>query len=149
MQLPRWPPNRRVRCPTLRCFTALSLSSLSLSLSLPLSLSLSLSLKDSLLASYCQLALTLASTELPYHLSKDAILKDLTSELPTWILSAYGPGKDAPAQLFGGYPMEQSFEEIRLHHMNGVLAGNVQGVVSPAPDVPSFHLDPVLTQEFR
>lgn len=46
------------------------------------------------------------------------------NELPTWILSCYGPGKDAPEQLFGGYPREQSFEEIRLHFMQGAMAGN-------------------------
>lgn len=32
--------------------------------------------------------------------------------------------------LFGGYPREQSYEEIRLHYMQGELAGNPQGAVS-------------------
>ncbi|KAK8046900.1 hypothetical protein PG996_014964 [Apiospora saccharicola] len=50
-----------------------------------------------------------------YKITKDAIKTDLADERPTWIMSAYGPGKDAPDQLFGGYPREQSFEELRLH----------------------------------
>ena len=41
-----------------------------------------------------------------------------------WILSSYGPGRDAPLQLFGGYPREQSFEELRLHHYVLAAAGN-------------------------
>ncbi|KAM0820262.1 putative C3H1-type domain-containing protein [Seiridium cardinale] len=49
-----------------------------------------------------------------YKITKDAIKIDLVDERPQWILSAYGPGRDAPEQLFGGYPREQSFEEIRL-----------------------------------
>ncbi|KAH8890507.1 hypothetical protein GQ53DRAFT_747536 [Thozetella sp. PMI_491] len=69
--------------------------------------------------------------ELPYLLSKDALQKDLTEpERPKWILSAFGPGKDAPEQLFGGYPIEQSFEEIRLHYLQGQLSGNPQGALS-------------------
>ncbi|EGS22464.1 uncharacterized protein CTHT_0020020 [Thermochaetoides thermophila DSM 1495] len=71
-------------------------------------------------------------SEPPHYpgLSEDAIQKDLTSELPTWILSCYGPGRDAPEQLFGGYPREQSFEEIRLHFYNGLMAGNPQGALN-------------------
>lgn len=49
-----------------------------------------------------------------YKITKDAMKIDLVDERPQWILSAYGPGRDAPEQLFGGYPREQSFEEIRL-----------------------------------
>ncbi|SPQ24285.1 8240401d-6c40-43cd-a661-6df2218d238b [Thermothielavioides terrestris] len=38
----------------------------------------------------------------PYPgLTADAIQRDLTSELPQWILSCYGPGRDAPEQLWG------------------------------------------------
>ena len=45
------------------------------------------------------------------------IASDLSvTERPQWILSAYGPGIRAPTQLFGGYPREQSFEELRLRH---------------------------------
>lgn len=65
-----------------------------------------------------------------YSLNKDTIYKDLTEERPSWILSAYGPGRDAPEQLWGGYPIEQSFEEARLHFMMGQMAGNPQGAVS-------------------
>ncbi|KAH6654718.1 hypothetical protein BKA67DRAFT_287975 [Truncatella angustata] len=49
-----------------------------------------------------------------YKITKDAIKIDLQDERPSWVLSSYGPGRDAPEQLFGGYPREQSFEEIRL-----------------------------------
>lgn len=66
---------------------------------------------------------------LPYMLDKNAILTDLTSEKPQWILSAYGPGRNAPAQLFGGLPREQSFEEMRLLHYMGLASGNPQQAV--------------------
>lgn len=69
-----------------------------------------------------------------FSLSKDTIQKDLAEERPSWILSAYGPGRDAPEQLWGGYPIEQSFEEIRLHYMMGEASGNAQGAVCPASD---------------
>ncbi|KFX92401.1 hypothetical protein V490_05398 [Pseudogymnoascus sp. VKM F-3557] len=52
----------------------------------------------------------------PYLLSKDGMITDLSSELPIWILSAYGPGLKAPIQLFGGEDREKSFEEMRLNH---------------------------------
>jgi len=45
-------------------------------------------------------------------------------ERPQWIMSAYGPGKDAPVQLFGGFPLEQSFEEIRVQHYLALSTGN-------------------------
>ncbi|KEZ38897.1 hypothetical protein SAPIO_CDS10212 [Scedosporium apiospermum] len=67
-----------------------------------------------------------ATGSAPYSLSKDTIEKDLTSEPPTWILSCYGPGRDAPEQLFGGYPREQSTDEIRLHYEKAVQAGKQQ-----------------------
>jgi nucleoporin NUP42 len=69
---------------------------------------------------------------LPYMLDKNAILTDLTTERPQWILSAYGPGRHAPAQLFGGLPREQSFEEMRLLHYMGLASGNPQQVVQEA-----------------
>ncbi|KAI1748735.1 hypothetical protein F4782DRAFT_516065 [Xylaria castorea] len=50
-----------------------------------------------------------------YKVTKESIKVDLAEERPTWILSCYGPGKDAPEQLFGGYPREQSLEEVMLH----------------------------------
>ncbi|KAI1271865.1 hypothetical protein F5Y07DRAFT_403952 [Xylaria sp. FL0933] len=51
----------------------------------------------------------------PYKITKEAIRLDLANERPTWILSCYGPGKEAPEQLFGGYPREQSLEEVMVH----------------------------------
>ncbi|SPN99204.1 related to NUP42 - nuclear pore protein [Cephalotrichum gorgonifer] len=72
---------------------------------------------------------TAISGSLPYSLSKEAIEKDLTSEAPTWILSCYGPGRDAPEQLFGGFPREQSTDEIRLHYEKGVQAGKQQEAI--------------------
>ncbi|KAK2042129.1 hypothetical protein LZ31DRAFT_586053 [Colletotrichum somersetense] len=72
---------------------------------------------------------------LPYQLSKEAIEKDLTSEAPQWILSAYGPGRDAPEQLFGGPMREQSFEEMRLLHLMATAAGNPQQALSQAQEV--------------
>jgi nucleoporin NUP42 len=67
---------------------------------------------------------------LPYSLDKDAIIADLTTERPQWILSAYGPGRQAPEQLFGGDQREQSFEEMRLLHYMGLASGNAQQAVS-------------------
>lgn len=66
----------------------------------------------------------------PFNLNKDTIFKDLTEERPSWVLSAYGPGRDAPEQLWGGYPIEQSFEEARLFFMLGQMSGNPQQAVS-------------------
>ncbi|KAL7797284.1 hypothetical protein V8C37DRAFT_370602 [Trichoderma ceciliae] len=67
-----------------------------------------------------------------YSISPDVIEKDLTIEAPQWILSAYAPGRDAPDQLFGGYPREQSFEELRLHYLVGKASGNEQQALSEA-----------------
>lgn len=75
------------------------------------------------------MALTLDTLD-RYNIAVDTIEKDLTSEAPQWILSAYAPGRNAPEQLFGGYPREQSFEEMRLHYMMGKAAGNEQQAVS-------------------
>lgn len=49
-------------------------------------------------------------------IDKDNLVKDLSTERPQWILSCYGPGRNAPEQLFGGPIREQSFEEMRLLH---------------------------------
>ncbi|CAJ2509679.1 Uu.00g147050.m01.CDS01 [Anthostomella pinea] len=51
----------------------------------------------------------------PYKVTKDSIKVDLADERPTWIMSCYGPGRDAPEQLFGGYPREQSLEEVMMY----------------------------------
>jgi nucleoporin NUP42 len=65
-----------------------------------------------------------------YAITTELIRRDLTAERPQWILSCYGPGKDAPEQLFGGPLRELSPEEMRLHYLNGAKAGNERGAVS-------------------
>lgn len=68
-----------------------------------------------------------------YKLDKATIANDLSSkERPPWILSAYGPGTRAPIQLFGGYPREQSFEELRLRHYELAIQGNHQTAIEEA-----------------
>ncbi|KAK4204531.1 hypothetical protein QBC40DRAFT_272513 [Triangularia verruculosa] len=63
-------------------------------------------------------------------LNEETIRKDLQDELPQWIFSCYGPGKDAPDNLFGGYPREQQPEEIRLHFMRGQMAGEADAALN-------------------
>lgn len=58
------------------------------------------------------------------------IEKDLRDDCPHWILSSYGPGRDAPDQLFGGFPREQSFEEMRLYYYEAKAKGTEQQAVS-------------------
>ncbi|KAM0347961.1 hypothetical protein ACHAPU_004462 [Fusarium lateritium] len=70
-----------------------------------------------------------------YNVTVDTIERDLTNELPTWILSSYAPGRDAPQQLFGGFPREQSFEELRLHYMMGKATGNEQQALNEAQEL--------------
>ncbi|KAL8718969.1 MAG: hypothetical protein Q9225_003962 [Loekoesia sp. 1 TL-2023] len=72
------------------------------------------------------------SADYPYHLDKEIISKDLTNDRPLYILSAYGPGRDAPQQLFGGQPREQSFEELRLRHYEFASAGNQSQAIQEA-----------------
>lgn len=60
------------------------------------------------------------------------MITDLTSERPQWILSAYGPGRNAPVQLFGGPIREQSLEEMRLLHYTGEASGNPQQAIQEA-----------------
>ncbi|MCJ1289156.1 hypothetical protein MMC34_000688 [Xylographa carneopallida] len=67
--------------------------------------------------------------EHPYHLDRELIKTDLSGEKPIWTLSAYGPGRGAPLQLFGGYPREQSFEELRLRYYELASSGNQQQAV--------------------
>ncbi|KAH7322820.1 hypothetical protein B0I35DRAFT_188639 [Stachybotrys elegans] len=67
-----------------------------------------------------------------YSTNIETIEKDLTTERPQWILSAYAPGRGCPEQLFGGYPREQSFEEVRLHYMMGKASGNEQQALNEA-----------------
>ncbi|KAK1828745.1 nucleoporin AMO1 [Podospora conica] len=66
----------------------------------------------------------------PYGLSEDLIRRDLENELPSWLFSAYGPGRDAPEQLFGGPAREQSAEEIRWHYLQAAASGNPQQAVA-------------------
>ncbi|KAL9118084.1 MAG: hypothetical protein Q9187_005373 [Circinaria calcarea] len=75
-----------------------------------------------------------AATKPPsrYQLDKEVIITDLSKERPQWILSAYGPGRSAPVQLFGGLPREQSFEELRLRHYELAAAGNQQQAIQEA-----------------
>jgi len=64
---------------------------------------------------------------LPYHLNFEAIKADLTvgDERPSWPLSAFGPGRDAPRQLLEG-PLEQSPEELRVQCYLAQATGNLQ-----------------------
>ena len=70
-----------------------------------------------------------------YKLDKATITNDLSKERPQWILSAYGPGRDAPLQLFGGHPREQSFEELRVRHYELVAQGNQQQAIQEAQEL--------------
>ncbi|RDA92730.1 hypothetical protein CP533_1429 [Ophiocordyceps camponoti-saundersi (nom. inval.)] len=67
-----------------------------------------------------------------YSITAEGITRDLTNDKPSWILSAYAPGREAPDQLFGGFPREQSFEEVRLHYMLGKASGNEQQALNEA-----------------
>ena len=67
-----------------------------------------------------------------YKLDRATIINDLSRERPQWILSAYGPGRDAPLQLFGGHPREQSFEELRVRHYELAAQGNQQQAIQEA-----------------
>ncbi|CAG5147262.1 uncharacterized protein ALTATR162_LOCUS2009 [Alternaria atra] len=58
-----------------------------------------------------------------FNLDKDAIQADLSKERPTYPLSCYGPGKDAPRQLIEG-PVEISPEELRFRYYTLRAAGN-------------------------
>ncbi|RAH42030.1 FG-nucleoporin nup42 [Aspergillus brunneoviolaceus CBS 621.78] len=70
-----------------------------------------------------------------YGITAADIKADLTpgKGLPEWIFSCYGPGRDAPRQLFGGPQREQSFEELRLRHYELVAQGSpIEVAVSEA-----------------
>lgn len=54
-----------------------------------------------------------------------------------YILSAYGPGRDTPLQLFGGLPREQSFEELRMRHYELTAQGRQQEAVQEAQNLVS------------
>lgn len=63
-------------------------------------------------------------------MTKEGIEGDLRNERPKWPFSAYGPGRDAPLQLFGGFPLEQSPEEMRVLYYQAIASGNPQPAVS-------------------
>lgn len=67
-----------------------------------------------------------------YSLDKEIITNDLSKERPLWILSAYGPGKLSPLQLFGGPLRELSFEELRLRHYELASIGNEHQAIQEA-----------------
>ncbi|OJD23918.1 hypothetical protein ACJ73_04727 [Blastomyces percursus] len=69
-----------------------------------------------------------------YGLNPDDIKADLTpgKGRPQWIFTCYGPGRNAPVQLFGGPQREQSFEEMRAVHYAAAAAGNAQQAVQDA-----------------
>lgn len=75
-----------------------------------------------------------------YLVTPEGIRDDLTIDLPQWILSSYAPGRNPPDQLFGGYPREQSFEELQLLYREGVASGNEQLVVGGCLFFPRFKL---------
>lgn len=64
-----------------------------------------------------------------YHLNAEVIEADLRDDLPTWILSEYGPGRNPPRGLFGS-GVEMSPEEMRTLYYLGMANGNVQEAVS-------------------
>lgn len=76
--------------------------------------------------------MTGVDTSCRYKLDKSIITVDLGKERPIWILSAYGPGKESPIQLFGGPIREQSFEELRLRHYHLAASGNQQQAIQEA-----------------
>ncbi|RAO73419.1 uncharacterized protein BHQ10_009431 [Talaromyces amestolkiae] len=71
---------------------------------------------------------------LSFNITPENIQLDLTlgKERPEWVFSAYGPGKNAPRQLFGGPSREQSFEEMRLRHYEATAAGNPNQAIQEA-----------------
>lgn len=46
-----------------------------------------------------------------------------------WVASCYAPGNHPPKQLMGGWPLEQSPEELRLLHYCGNGETSVCSVV--------------------
>ncbi|KAL4951448.1 hypothetical protein BDW69DRAFT_39128 [Aspergillus filifer] len=54
---------------------------------------------------------------------------------PDWIFSCYGPGRNAPKQLFGGPDREKSFEELRLRHYEAAATGNPGPAIQEAENL--------------
>lgn len=80
----------------------------------------------------CSLSIIISDYIYRYKLDRTIISVDLGKERPLWNLSCYGPGKNAPSQLFGGAPREVSFEELRLRHYELAASGNQQQAVQEA-----------------
>ncbi|KAL4926846.1 uncharacterized protein BDV17DRAFT_283056 [Aspergillus undulatus] len=72
-----------------------------------------------------------------YGVSADDIKADLIAGKgrPDWVFSCYGPGRNAPRQLFGGPQREQSFEELRLRHYEAAASGNPGPAVQEAENM--------------
>ncbi|KAL4751607.1 hypothetical protein BDW72DRAFT_192801 [Aspergillus terricola var. indicus] len=72
-----------------------------------------------------------------YGVTTADIKADLTAGegRPIWVFSCYGPGKNAPRQLFGGAQREQSFEELRLRHYEAAAAGNPGPAIQEAENL--------------
>lgn len=64
-----------------------------------------------------------------FHLDRDDMKNDLTTQRPIYPLSCYGPGREAPRQLIEG-PVEISPEELRLRYYTLRTAGNEPQAVS-------------------
>ncbi|PVI06897.1 hypothetical protein DM02DRAFT_609275 [Periconia macrospinosa] len=58
-----------------------------------------------------------------YHLDREVIKTDLTIDRPSYPISCYGPGRDAPRQLIEG-PVEVSPEELRSRYYLARRSGN-------------------------
>lgn len=67
-----------------------------------------------------------------FHLDRDDMKNDLTTQRPIYPLSCYGPGREAPRQLIEG-PVEISPDELRLRYYTLRAAGNEPQAVSLAP----------------
>ncbi|KAE8356576.1 hypothetical protein BDV28DRAFT_154583 [Aspergillus coremiiformis] len=69
-----------------------------------------------------------------YGITASDIQNDLSAGKgrPEWVFSCYGPGRNAPKQLFGGPQREQSFEELRLRHYEAAATGNAEQAAQEA-----------------
>ncbi|KAL4785938.1 hypothetical protein BJX76DRAFT_323081 [Aspergillus varians] len=72
-----------------------------------------------------------------YGVTADDIKADLVAGKgrPDWVFSCYGPGRNAPRQLFGGPQREQSFEELRLRHYEAAATGNPGPAIQEAENL--------------
>ncbi|OQO05188.1 hypothetical protein B0A48_08208 [Cryoendolithus antarcticus] len=70
-----------------------------------------------------------APAEETYNVTADNIRVDLTTDRPIWPLTAYGPGRNAPAQLIEG-DLEMSPEEMRVMYYLAMTTGNTQQAIA-------------------